>query len=141
MGNLIVGKICQSCHIMMDSAALKCGKCGGNLSDCVAKILTVDNRPFPENPEPAGRLIRYWTLEEIRAKIEYALEKGIGRVRCTCGHDLKTNQMMHYPHRDGVPIVGIGPQWIYLHCRTCHYDWALWKLSYGIEGVDVPAKL
>ena len=141
MVNLLIEKICPKCMRLRSGMDLKCGKCGSDLKECFAKILTIDGLPVPENPESEGKMIRYRTIEEIREKIQYAIDKGIGRVRCTCGRDLKANQLMYYAHKDGIPIVAIGRQWIYLHCRHCRYDWALWKLGYGIdlEREKVPA--
>lgn len=133
MGNLIVEKFCPKCKEVRSRTDLKCGRCGGDLKECVLKILSMDSIPVPENPEPEGVMIRYQTIEEIREKIQYAIGKGIGRVRCTCGRDLKASQFMYYPHNGGIPIVAIGRQWLYLHCRHCQYDWALWKLGYGID--------
>ncbi len=133
MGNLVVAKICPKCHALGDSSYIRCIACNEEFKPCVVKILTIDNVPVAENPEPEGRLIRYWTIEEIREKVKYAIDKGIGRVRCTCGHDLRANQLKHYPHEGGIPIVAKGRQWIYIHCQHCHYDWALWKLGYGID--------
>ena len=35
-----------------------------------------------------------------------------------------------YSHHGGWPVLGMaGPQWLYITCPGCGYDWSLWKLG------------
>ena len=45
-----------------------------------------------------------------------------------CGA-LLSRELEHYDHDGGLPVVGFArPQWLYIECLNCDYQWALWKL-------------
>jgi len=61
---------------------------------------------------------------------EYA--SAITKTTCTCGATIPSGpeNIEHYPHEGGWRVVGMrGRQWLFIHCRACGYDWALWKLG------------
>ena len=37
------------------------------------------------------------------------------------------------PHEGGILVLGMGRQWVYIHCPKCGYDWALWKLGMQLD--------
>ena len=55
---------------------------------------------------------------------------------CKCGAKLKLDMVENYSHPGGYHLQGYDkPQWVYIHCDSCEYDHALWKL-----GVPWPKK-
>ena len=47
---------------------------------------------------------------------------------CKCGQDLKGEEVRGYPHISGW-WTDSGKMWLYIHCPTCGYDVALWKIG------------
>jgi hypothetical protein len=50
--------------------------------------------------------------------------------------NLSEEPIRGYPHSGGWKVPGLkgdpdedGRYWLYIHCPTCGYDWALWKLG------------
>jgi len=66
--------------------------------------------PFPE--------VSGWVRDHCNA----------GRSRCLCGRDLRAEEVRGYLHIAGwwTPA---GKMWLYIHCPTCGYDVALWKIG------------
>lgn len=68
----------------------------------------------------------------IREWIKY-IDKGMteGRFKnkCWCGNELHAEDLEHYPHDDGWTVDGMGKQWLYIPCKKCGYEWAIWKLG------------
>lgn len=43
--------------------------------------------------------------------------------------------IQHYTHHDGFQVANFEmPQWLYVVCPRCDYQWALWKLGIREEG-------
>ena len=68
--------------------------------------------------------------------LEYPLFRDIAsRSRCiTCNKPLSRARILGYPHEGGIYLVDKdrnidGRYWIYIRCRRCGYDNALWKLE------------
>jgi hypothetical protein len=66
--------------------------------------------PFPE--------VSTWVRDHCNA----------GRSRCPCGQDLRREEVRGYPHIAGW-WTSTGKMWLYIHCPTCGYDVALWKIG------------
>ncbi|RLJ01726.1 MAG: hypothetical protein DRP08_05190 [Candidatus Aenigmatarchaeota archaeon] len=67
------------------------------------------------------------TLKEIAKLIVKS-----GKCCRYCGYRFTTDDIRCYPHKGGIEVKGYeGRQWVYMHCRKCGYDWALWKLIGG----------
>lgn len=48
-----------------------------------------------------------------------------------CGADLSEEPIRAYPHSAGWTVLGFEePQWLYIVCPRCGYQWALWKLGF-----------
>ena len=73
------------------------------------------------------------TVEEIIARIKQCIKDGIGRAHCRCGEPIHPEHVQMYPHSHGIQIEDIGKQWVYIHCPSCRYDWALWKLHMKLD--------
>ena len=50
------------------------------------------------------------------------------RAQCKCGQDLRGEDVRGYPHISGW-WTDSGKVWLYIHCPTCGYDVALWKIG------------
>lgn len=62
-----------------------------------------------------------YTLAEYRAMVTLETCPDCG---CPLPDGLK-----HYDHDGGLLVVGFSrPQWLFLECPNCDYQWALWKL-------------
>jgi hypothetical protein len=50
---------------------------------------------------------------------------------CICGSKLAGHNIKHYgPHSGGDFVKGYNSKrWIYVHCDSCNYDMALWKIK------------
>ena len=73
-------------------------------------------------------------IEDIKKRIIECKRKQIGRLKCTCGETIDEDNIEMYPHNNGMEIEGMEKrQWIYIHCPSCGYDWALWKLKMGLD--------
>lgn len=49
--------------------------------------------------------------------------------KCTCGEPLIKHDIACYDHADGIDVAGFSEkQWVFLHCRHCGNDAAIWKL-------------
>ena len=69
------------------------------------------------------------TLQEIETGL---IQKD---ARCiTCGQPFNIGDIRCYPHEGGIKVKGYkDKQWVYMHCRNCGYDNALWKLLQQIK--------
>jgi len=73
-------------------------------------------------------------LEEWIKYIEEGMNKGeIKNKCCWCGSPLHAQDLKRYPHGDGWTVDGEGKQWLYIPCRKCGYEWAIWKLGVDRE--------
>ena len=74
------------------------------------------------------------TVQEIINRINECKTKGIGLQTCDCGEPITPLTIDMYPHEGGIKVDGeTKKQWVYIHCRKCQYDWALWKLRMGLD--------
>ena len=55
------------------------------------------------------------------------------QVRCGCGYKFRRGDIRNYGHDHGWNIAGYQKkQWVYFHCRACHYDTNLRKILHRI---------
>jgi hypothetical protein len=60
----------------------------------------------------------------------------IKKHECDCGESLRHSDIEHYDHPAGWNVKGFQkPQWLYLTCSKCGYQWALWKLGVPRETI------
>jgi hypothetical protein len=53
----------------------------------------------------------------------------VKKPRCICGARDQWDFPEHYEHDGGIKVKGYKElQWVYVHCRNCNYDMALWKI-------------
>lgn len=50
------------------------------------------------------------------------------RARCSCGQDLRGEDVLGYSHMAGW-WTDSGKMWLFIHCPKCGYDVALWKIG------------
>lgn len=58
------------------------------------------------------------------------------RIKCDCtpygpdgySKNILNNPFEYYSHDGGHVVMGLGRVWLYVTCRKCGYQWALWKL-------------
>lgn len=74
------------------------------------------------------------SLEDI-----YQLILAVGRREtCMCGEPLRNTIIWSWDHPDGKFLAGFGaPQWVFLHCNKCGYDYAIWKLLTVRDYIDL----
>lgn len=63
------------------------------------------------------------------------IRKKLSVHRCQyCGADLMKRPISAYPHSGGWKVSGYTELlWLFIHCLSCHYDWAIWKLGVSRE--------
>lgn len=74
----------------------------------------------------ADQVLAAQTIRAIRA-----LLADCERTECTCHHHVPTRDMdiRSYDHPCGYHLPGFeNPQWVYLECPSCGYQWSWWKL-------------
>lgn len=65
------------------------------------------------------------TLQEVRDFIDD------NQIHCSCLKEILSGyNLKHYePHEGGIQLEGYpSKSWVYVHCDSCGYDWALHKL-------------
>lgn len=59
-----------------------------------------------------------------------------------CEAPLDGDAVCRYDHDGGIMVKDFPvKQWVYVHCRKCGYDWALWKLRGDIEAARETPKM
>jgi len=67
-------------------------------------------------------------LEQIKERIDEI------EPTCICGTELDSSHLDYYgPHDGGWSVEDLGEEdektWLFLHCPSCQYDLALWKVG------------
>jgi hypothetical protein len=67
--------------------------------------------------------------ETLRDLYQQVLDRG-NRQNCICGKPLYNCDAWSFNHPNGRELPGFNePQWVFLHCPKCKYDYALNKLG------------
>ena len=86
----------------------------------------------PYNDEQANRT-KDMTLQEIAVAV---CQKHGSCV--TCGMPFDLDDIKTYDHEGGIAVKGYDKkQWVYLHCKKCEYDSALWKVEQRIKSREM----
>jgi len=128
--------ICRRCHrALKDAASIKRGY--GPV--CWAKVRPKDGED-EQLLEPCT--ISYPGLAEwVRKNIWERILQGKIQT-CSCGEPLEYGELASYDHDGGYHLKGYGkPQWVYLQCPKCGYQWSIWKLRIDLEDLEKPKKL
>ena len=133
MNLLVLSRMCLTCMKTVEAISDHCPQCGEPLVSCIAKLLSVNDKPVPKEPEVSDPNETSWPLESVLVRVERELKDGKGRKTCNCGHRLHVDDFRSYGHDGGVLVEGRGKQWLYLLCPDCGYAWSLWKLGIFFE--------
>lgn len=71
-------------------------------------------------------MIPDFTFPAITAWVQVACDPS--RSHCLCGRDLRGDEVRGYPH-DGGWETDNGKMWLFIPCRNCGYEMALWKMG------------
>lgn len=77
------------------------------------------------------------TLGQISRMVKRARRK-----TCDCGKSLTSAIVYTYDHECGDTLPGFSkPQWVFLICRRCGYQWAYWKIhGPSLENISIPSR-
>ncbi|WP_048181333.1 DUF6011 domain-containing protein [Methanosarcina sp. MTP4] len=119
----MVSKVCLRCNRPLKNPL---SQERGYGPECWKKIQQhVEKRQdYPLPCSISDPIIASETLAEISRRARVA-----NRKKCDCGKSLVSGEVKTYDHDCGETLAGFShPQWVYLTCPKCGYQWAYWKL-------------
>lgn len=127
------------------SASCTCKRCNRGLTNtasvkrgygpvCWSKVKTDDGKQkkIYEPCTIAYPGLASHIMREIRKRV---LQGNI--TECSCGEPFETGEIRSYDHDGGYNLKGFGkPQWVYVECSKCGYQWSIWKLRIDLSDLE-----
>jgi len=132
-------------------ASRRCLACGRILTNpasieagygpkCKAKIeaATKEEQAWGKVSSIVDRDLAERSLKAVRKVIRDIFLARPDRKKCSCGRDYFPGDLEYCDHgAGGIRLPGFATeQWLWIHCDTCTYDMAVWKLGVTQDLID-----